>query len=160
MEKGINSFIIQNVHNCSGVENSSLGIMWPLREAESSPPSSAQVGAEFNYTSHLSSPLHGTDKDNLTFYSTRFFNQSRKPTLSTVCSQTDGLMDKSHIVNGVRLLTYCFPVSNSRSDNRRLPSCRSTNKSVIGGWELCEQMFILLNSNFNHKSNSTFRNYW
>ena len=140
--------------------------MWPVREAGSSPPSTAKVRTEYNYTSHLSTCLHSADRDNLTSPPTKLFSQTRKPTLSTVCLQTDFdgrnwafhntitsfWRKKSHILNGVTLLTYCFPVSNSRSDNRRLPSCRSTNKSVIGGWEVCEQIFILINNNFNQIS--------
>jgi len=49
----------------------SLGVMWPVREAYSSPPSSAKCKCTY----HLSTCLHGADRDNMSFYPTRLFNQ-------------------------------------------------------------------------------------
>jgi hypothetical protein len=118
------------------------GVQRPVREVHSSPPTSASVPPIC---------LHSVTGTILRFIPVgctihRSINQLRKQTLSTVYCQTDFDRRNSAFhnriisvgINEVTLLTYCFPVSNSRSDNRRLPSCRSTNKSVIGGRELCE----------------------
>lgn len=48
----------------------SLGVMWPLCKADSSPPSSVEVRTEYNYTFHLSTCLHSADRNNLTSYTT------------------------------------------------------------------------------------------
>jgi len=63
---------------------------------------------------------------------------------SSICSALLTLFKWCTLIRPLSLL-YCFPVSNSRSDNRRSPSCRSTNKSVTGDWEVfssCELIHL------------------